>query len=142
MSAREAGSLVKRYMERGGWIQEVVAHEMSQNLGRRINQNQVSNHVNGRSWGNDPGELARAYCDVLGIPIEEMQAAWGLADEKKKGPRPMTLADVVKADKGLTKSAKQHLLKQYELLLLASQVERHDPPPTPESGQSRRSSAR
>lgn len=136
MGSHEAAELVKRYKDRANLSQTLIAHELSQELGRKIDQTTVSKHLRGTGW---TFELPPAYAKVLGIPAEEMAAAWGLDIGTRRGPRPVTLADVVKGDPTLSPAAKKHLLSQYELLQLASRQERKGRPVLPESRKSRRS---
>lgn len=135
MGSREAGELADRYRRQANVTQVFIAHELSQELGRKIDQTTVSKHLRGQAWTFD---LVPAYAKILGIPSEEMAAAWGL-DIGSRRPRPTTLADVVNGDPTLSKAAKQHLLQQYELLQLASREERKGRPALPESkGRSRK----
>lgn len=124
MGSREAGELASRYRKQANLTQEFVAHELSETLGRKIDQTTVSKHMRGQGWTFD---LVPAYAKILGIPSEEMAAAWGL-DIGARRPRPTTLADVVKSDPSLSNAAKKHLLNQYELLQMASRQERQGKP--------------
>lgn len=136
MSAREAGDLVKRYKDQLGHSQTLIAHELSQATGRHIDQSTVSKHMRGVGWTFD---LPPAYVKVLGIPADEMGAAWGLP-LPSKAPRPASMADVIKADPTLSPAAKKHLLNQYDLLQKLSCLERRGKPvPTQEAAKRSRS---
>lgn len=127
MAAKQAGELVRRYRHLREKTQEVIARELTNELGREVKQGHVSAHFRGQRWTLD---LPGAYIRVLDIPQEEMAAAWGWAGEAADPapPRAATLADVIKADDTLSPAAKKHLLAQYGLLQLASQRERESNP--------------
>lgn len=140
MAEHDLAELVARYRRQARLTQEAVAARLSDVLGRRIQQSQVSENEKGARW-SDPG-LPSAYVRALGIPAEEMQAATGYSTPPKS-VRPVTLADLVKKDPSLTAAAKKHLLAQYELLQLASLQERAGRGPlVPDSKRSGRSAAR
>lgn len=123
MGQQEAAALVRKYQDLTGMTQEAIAHELSQALGKRIGQSQVSGHLNGTRW-RDP-DLAGAYVRVLSIPPDEMAAAMGYPLQGK-APKKWTIKDVVKADPTLSPAAKRHLLSQYDLLQMATRHERSD----------------
>lgn len=120
------GALIRRYREEQNLLQESVAVLMSERLGREFRQNLVSKHERGDNWRSreyDAFELMRVYCEVLGIPQEEMLAAIGFTHPPASGPEAKTLADMIERDPTLSKAAKDHLVNQYGLLQLAS---KHD----------------
>lgn len=138
MAEYELAELVGRYRRRAHLTQEAVAARLSDVLGRRVQQSQVSDNEKGARW-SDP-DLPGAYVRALDIPADEMMAATGYP-KQPKGPRPATLADIVKNDPSLSSAAKKHLLQQYELLQMASAHERsggrsHSPPDSRRSGRS------
>lgn len=137
MAEHELAALVAQYRRQAHLTQEAVAVRLSDVLGRRVQQSQVSDNEKGSRW-SDPS-LPNAYVRALDIPVDEMEAALGFAPDRKR-QRPVTLRDVVKNDPSLTPAAKKHILAQYELLQLASQAERAGkpvlPPKRTESGRS------
>jgi transcriptional regulator with XRE-family HTH domain len=138
MAEHELAELVSRYRRQARLTQEGVAARLSDVLGRRVQQSQVSDNEKGSRW-SDP-DLPGAYVRALEIPVEEMMAATGYP--KTTRPRPVTLADIVKNDPTLSPAARKHLLQQYQLLQLASQAERAGKGPlASESKGSRRSAA-
>lgn len=140
MAEHELAELVSRYRRQARLTQEGVAARLSDVLGRRVQQSQVSDNEKGARW-SDP-DLPGAYVRALDIPAEEMMAATGYPSPAKKSAKPVTFADVVKNDQSLTPAARKHLLAQYELLQLASMQERAGRPVIPESRRPGRSAAR
>jgi transcriptional regulator with XRE-family HTH domain len=134
MAEHELASLVGKYRRQAGLTQEAVAARLSDVLGRRVQQSQVSDNEKGSRW-SDP-DLPGAYVRALDIPADEMMAATGYPKPSTTGPRPITLAELVKNDPTLSPTAKKHLMQQYELLQLASQVERSKAPTSRGSGRS------
>lgn len=122
------GALIRRYREERGLLQESVAVLMSERLGREFRQNLVSKHERGDNWRSrdyDAFELMRVYCEVLGIPQNEMIAAMGFPSALGGPPPPgaPTLTDFIERDPTLSQAAKDHLVNQYGLLQLASKNE-------------------
>ena len=122
MAEQELAALVSRYRRQAGLTQEGVAARLSDVLGRRVQQSQVSDNEKGSRW-SDP-DLPGAYVRALDIPPDEMMAATGYPTPSTRGPKPVTIADLVKNDPTLTSAARKHLIQQYGLLQLASQAER------------------
>lgn len=124
-SEAAAAALARKYFELTGMTQEAVAFALSEVMGRRVSQSQVSEHMRGIRWSNP--DLPGAYVKVLGIPADEMAEAMGYP-LPGKAPRRWTIKDVVKADPTLSAAAKRHLLNQYQLLQDATQHSRTSTP--------------
>jgi len=115
------GSLIRQY--RGSMSQTVLAELVSEKVGRRIRQNVVSDHEHGRRWADENMDLIGAYAEVLDIPPQEIHDAMRLP-MVAAGPAPRDFAEIVAQDRTLSKTAKEHLLAQYELLQMATEHER------------------
>lgn len=121
MTERELGDLIARYRRQARLTQEGVAARLSDVLGRRVQQSQVSDNEKGTRWG-DP-DLPAAYLRALDIPVEEMMSAQGYPKPAKASGRLPSVEDLLKKDPSLSAEAKKHLIATYKYL------RRNDPGP-------------
>lgn len=126
---RRLGALIRKYRKPDGraiMTQETLAELVSEKAGRKVLQAQVSAHELGNRWRDDI-DLIGIYGEILGIPEEEIREAIRLPLSEPE-PRPKGFAEIVAADKTLSKAAKEHLLNQYELLQMATMHQRRGEP--------------
>lgn len=114
------GALIARY--RGPMSQGTLADLISEKSGQRVQQYLVSEHERGNRWSKHM-ELIGVYADVLSIPMDEIYQAMDLP-HIEPSPAPRGFGEIVAQDKTLSKTAKEHLLNQYELLQMATMHER------------------
>jgi hypothetical protein len=120
------GALVAKY--RKPMSQETLAELVSEKAGRTVRQGLISELEKGSRWGKNL-DLIGSIADVLHIPPREVQQAMGLpwADDDP-GEKPRSFAEIIAQDASLSKTAKEHLLDQYEMLQMVTMHQRRGEP--------------